>query len=219
MLIFCYDFFNFNVCFVFKLRYFYFVKYIVFFPVLIPRNDSIYFFYIISKFIDNFFVSFILELGFGCGIFRHDINRLCLNILSIDLKFHSLFVYYINKSKIESNIYNIIQSNWTNIFFSFKKFNLLFSNPPYISLHEFKFFFSIEHECKDSLISRNNGFFDLFFLIRMSFASLNDHGYIFLEHGYFQSKRVRQAMYLSGYINIYTFFDSNKINRITIGEI
>jgi methylase of polypeptide subunit release factors len=213
-------FLRFNVYFLFGVKQCFLYKYSLYFPVFQPRNDSVIFIDLYYNFFNNFFIKFFFEPGIGSGVFIKNLfNFYCLNVLGVDKSYFSLlnFNLVILKKKIKKVcIYNC---EWTYVFNSFKSFNFIFCNPPYLSLNDMNFFyFNLIKEYKYSLISKFYGFFDLFYLVKHSYDALLNNGFLFLEHGYLQAKLVRKIMLLSGFINVYTYKDLSNSNRITIGE-
>lgn len=211
---------RFNVYFLFGFKYVYFYKYKILFPVLIPRDNSIFYIKIIKNFVNAFFLSFFFEAGFGSGFCTYIlINKNFINFFCVDSMFVFLYIFFKNfKNKIIKEFY-IYNCNWFYVFLSFKKFNLIFINPPYLSMHDSLFFnFNVISEHKYSLVSKFDGFLDIYFLIKNAYDSLFYNGFLFLEHGFAQANKVRSAMALAGFVNIFTYNDFDNSNRFTVGE-
>lgn len=187
------------------------------YPILIPRNESISLLNLFKFILNTYFLNSFIELGIGVGyLFIFILEKFQLNISGIDLLYYSIFTSYKNYNN--SNIF-IFQLNWYYLFFYQKNFDIVFSNPPYLSFSEFNFFyFNFISEFNKAFISKSNGFFDLFYIIKFSYDILVKNGYLFLEHSYLQSKKIRDAMFKSGFVNIYTYKDDFNNNRITFGE-
>lgn len=206
---------KFNICFIIGKKYYFYNKCFLYFPVFQPRTDTAFFFDIYINFFDSFFITDIFEPGFGSSFFITSVKRFYfLNILSVDKSFFSFlfFNFFIDN-------FFIYNKEWFYVFYSFKKFNYIFCNPPYLSKIDLNFFyFNKIKEYKYSLISKNYGFFDLYFIIKKAYDCLFNNGFLILEHGYSQRFFIKKIMILIGFINIYTYNDLSKLNRITIGE-
>ena len=208
-------FINLNLNYLIKFKYVYFYKIYIFYPLLVPRCDSIF----IKNFflsIFNFFLLFcVFDLGSGSGfvniLFKFIFN---LNFYSIDYYYLNYKLYKINRLK---KIY--IFSNYLFFFYCIKKISFLFSNPPYISFSDNFYKNSLGfHECFKSLSSSYNGLFDLYNIVNKIYYTFYLFSNILFEHGYNQSKKIRKFFYLSGFINIFTQKDLNCINRLTYAE-
>lgn len=213
-------FLRFNIYFLFGFKYFYCYKYFLFFPIFQPRNDSMCFFYIYFNFFNKFFVRYFFEPGIGSVIFiKLLVSFYSLNVFGVDRLFFSFINFrFISFDFFLKNI-SIYNCEWVYVFSSFKRFNFIFCNPPYLSFNDLKFFyFNSIKEYKYALISKYDGVFDVFYIIKNAYDSLLNNGFLFLEHGYLQHNFVKKTMLLSGFINIFTYKDLSSLNRITIGE-
>lgn len=208
-------FLRFNIYFLIGLKHLHIYTSFLKFPVFQPRNDSIIFFNIYKNFFDKFFIRFFFEPGIGSSfLIKFFFNFYSFNILGVDRSFFSFL--FLNFFLRRMCIYN---SEWGYIFHSFRRNNIFFCNPPYLSFKDLTFFyFNDVKEYKNALATKNNGFFDLFYLIKQSYDSLLNNGFFFLEHGYLQRRLVKKIMLLVGFINVYTYKDINGLNRITVGE-
>ncbi|MEO5354730.1 MAG: hypothetical protein H7835_16145 [Magnetococcus sp. XQGC-1] len=208
-------FLRFNIYFLIGLKHLHIYISFLKFPVFQPRNDSIIFFNFYKNFFDKFFIRFFFEPGIGSSfLIKFFFNFYSFNILGVDRSFFSFL--FLNFFLRRMCIYN---SEWGYIFNSFRKNNIFFCNPPYLSFKDVTFFyFNDLKEYKNALATKNNGFFDLFYLIKQSYDSLLNNGFFFLEHGYLQRHLVKKIMLLVGFINVYTYKDINGLNRITVGE-
>mgnify|MGYP001432113905 FL=1 len=98
-----------------------------------------------------------------------------------------------------------------------KKFDLIVSNPPYISekdphLEDLRF------EPMEALVSGNDGLEDIRLIISQSPQFLNKNGLLLLEHGYDQKDRIIKLLEGS-FKNIKAFKDLNGIDRAIIAEL
>ena len=94
------------------------------------------------------------------------------------------------------------------------------SNPPYINksdshLKNKELLF----EPKNALISKQEGYADIIKIIKLSPKFLNSNGVLYIEHGYNQSKKIKELFLKNNFIKIKQKKDLNGIIRITSGEI
>ena len=130
------------------------------------------------------------------------------------------------RNKLDSRI-EFIQSNWfANIQadqqqyqqqYQQQSFDLIVSNPPYISPDDPHLSQTIRHEPRTALAAENNGMADIEIIIKNSLTYLKPKSYLIIEHGYDQAKLSQQLFLQNNYINIESYKDLNKIQRITLG--
>ena len=209
------------LAYVFKEWKFYDMKFFLTNNVLIPRQDTeLVIDLILEKYHRQKNID-ILDLGAGSGVigivlankFKNanvllsDISSDAINIAKKNILFHKL-----------KNI-STVKSDWfTNI--ANKKFDLIISNPPYINksdshLKNKELLF----EPKDALISEQEGYADIIKIIKLSPKFLNSNGALYIEHGYNQSKKIKELFLKNNFIKIKQKKDLNGIIRITSGEI
>ena len=207
------------IVYILKRKYFYEHKSHISYPVLIPRSDTEVLVNIASRLMSKIFTPRCLDAGCGSGILSVSLSNINFSrVNAIDL-YYSCFKLSKLNVKCVSNII-VFCCNWFYLFFSnIKKFDIIITNPPYISFDEFNLYHSmLILETSTSLFSKKNGLNDLYTSIRLSYDVLSTNGYILLEHGYSQSKNVRGALTYAGFINVCTYNDYNNLNRISYGE-
>jgi release factor glutamine methyltransferase len=209
------------LAYIFKEWKFYDMKFFLTNNVLIPRQDTeLVIDLILEKYHRQKNID-ILDLGAGSGVigivlankFKNanvllsDISSDAIDIAKKNILFHKL-----------KNI-STIKSDWfTNI--TNKKFDLIISNPPYINksdshLKNKELLF----EPKNALISGQEGYADIIKIIKLSPKFLNSNGALYIEHGYNQSKKIKELFLKNNFIKIKQKKDLNGIIRITSGEI
>tara|TARA_B100000902_G_scaffold280911_1_gene266775 strand:- start:1569 stop:2471 length:903 start_codon:yes stop_codon:yes gene_type:complete len=209
------------LAYIFKEWKFYDMKFFLTNNVLIPRQDTeLVIDLILEKYHRQKNID-ILDLGAGSGVigivlankFKNanvllsDISSDAIDIAKKNILFHKL-----------KNI-STIKSDWfTNI--TNKKFDLIISNPPYINksdshLKNKELLF----EPKNALISEQKGYADIIKVIKLSPKFLNSNGALYIEHGYNQSKKIKELFLKNNFIKIKQKKDLNGIIRITSGEI
>jgi release factor glutamine methyltransferase len=190
--------------------------------VFIPRPETEEFVDLIIKYIKDYFKTgscnnghlSILDLGSGSGVIALSILRTFpnLKIYAIDNSISSLTVLKKNFKRLGKNRNLVIKkSNWFEEINSDQKFDLIISNPPYISKKEFKFLSNKIKlfEPKNALVSKGKfGTKDLKTIIQNSKKYLKKNGKIFLEYGgsSIQTKILKKIALK----NSYTFFKEFK---------
>lgn len=203
--------YKFNIGFLFGFNYYYFCKYYIMYPLLLPRNDSIFIISFIYKFLSKKFFKKFFEAGVGSAVFIFFFNKISyINVFGVDLIINSFFNFYENYFNFIKD-YLLSNCDWLYIFISQIKFNIIFSNPPYLSEREFEFFFFLSlHEYKYSLTAKHVGFFDLSLILRFSYYSLLQNGVLFIEHGYLQKNKLKKISKISGFINFFSYKNNDR---------
>jgi release factor glutamine methyltransferase len=193
--------------------------------VLIPRQETeILVETIINSYSENSF-SRILDIGTGTGNISITLAKHLreTKIISIDISHRALEVaaQNVKLSGTESNLF-IKQCDVfdTESVAKLGKFDLIVSNPPYVSKNEF---FTLQdeiinHEPEMAVTDNQDGYS---FYKRISEAGrelLNDKGKIFFEVGQNQHQNVISILNDSSYKNIKTIKDYLQIERVVSAE-
>lgn len=188
--------------------------------VLIPRADTELIVETAIPILKQNPQSHILDLGTGSGcialalakefpeahIIACDISATC-----IDIAKHNALIH---------NIHNVhfMRSHWFSEIHG-KKFDLIISNPPYISEDDSYIDEDVElHEPDIALFSEQNGYADLFHIVENAPDFLSSDGTLILEHGFQQAEKVRIHMREYGYTCIQSHCDLQSHERITCGH-
>lgn len=100
-----------------------------------------------------------------------------------------------------------------------KKFDVIVSNPPYISEQEWQHFQNgLAHEPVSALLSENEGLADVEEIMSSADKYLEAGGYLILEHGYEQGDKVRQLFASYGYKSVETVRDLAGHERVSLGR-
>ncbi|MCU4137045.1 peptide chain release factor N(5)-glutamine methyltransferase [Buchnera aphidicola (Sitobion miscanthi)] len=188
------------------------------YDTLIPRPDTeILVEQVLSKVNRN--SALILDLGTGCGAISLALASICANwdIIGVDKSEKALSIAQINKLKLNFKNVSFFFSDWfSNIN---QKFNIIVSNPPYISENEIKFFKKdIFFEPFDALISGDNGLLDIENIIKQSQNYLFSGGWLLIEHGWQQKLEVQHLFKKYNFFEIQTYLDYGGNDRVTIGK-
>ena len=156
----------------------------------------------------------VLDLGTGSGIIAITLSQQCpkWDVSASDQSSKALTLAKLN-AKRPINFYC---GSWFEPLPKIK-FNLIVSNPPYISkkaphLKDLRF------EPMEALVSGNDGLEDIRLIISQSPQYLNKGGLLLLEHGYDQKDRIIELLGDS-FKNIKTFKDLNEIDRAIVAEL
>lgn len=162
----------------------------------------------------------VLELGTGSGAISLAIakERPLSSITAIDCSIHAINLAKFNANILKLNNISFFLSNWYSIFNDIN-FDLIISNPPYLSIHDIDINnSSLRYEPYNSLFSKKNGIYDIEFIINNSFKYLCNNGWLLLEHSYCQKNIVQDIFFNNDFIDICTFKDYHGFDRVTIGR-
>jgi release factor glutamine methyltransferase len=173
--------------------------------VLIPRPDTEIIVEQVLKLTDRKEKIRVLEVGVGSGCLLLSIldERRRFEGVGIDKSVECCKITKINAKKLKlKNHLKIFKTSIDN--FNFGKYDLIISNPPYISKNEIV---SLDEgvrnfEPKLALDGGYNGLCNFISLIKKSRKLLNNRGKLILEIGYKQKKSVSKILIEQGFFNI-----------------
>ncbi|UDG80355.1 peptide chain release factor N(5)-glutamine methyltransferase [Candidatus Annandia pinicola] len=186
---------------------------------IIPRQDTEIIIEIALKKINN--NDTILDLGSGSGIISLSLANENKNIKIVGVDNIYKVIKLANKNAINLKLKNIlfINSNWFSILKK-KKFNIIISNPPYISIYDLNLNnLSLKFEPINSILSKNNGLNEIEYIINKSRLYLNLNGWLLIEHGFNQKIKTKYLFKKYNFSNINSYKDYNKKYRVTIGQL
>ena len=194
--------------------------------VLIPRQDTEI---LVEKMIDtlkdkvlkNEIHPKILDIGVGSGIIGITAALEIENsyVLGVDISEKALETAQKNKEILKvSNIKFLKSDLFENV--EFREFDMIVSNPPYISLSEVGIMSddTLLHEPSEALFAENDGLYFYYEICQKAFDYLADFGYLLFEIGYKQGKNVAKIMASSGFKNIEVVKDLAGLDRVVIGQ-
>jgi release factor glutamine methyltransferase len=193
--------------------------------VLIPRSETeLLVETIINKFKNKNSIS-ILDIGTGSGNIAISLSKNLpgANIIGIDKSKKAIdvakknSVLIDNDFKLKFEAIDFIDFSNTNTC----KFDLIVSNPPYISLKDYE---SLDaelknYEPKEALTDFEDGYYFYKIICKNASKHLLPKGKLFFEIGFGQSKTIKQIMDVNGFINISIIKDYQNIDRVIFGEI
>ena len=194
--------------------------------VLIPRQDTEI---LVEKMIDtlkdkvlkNEIHPKILDIGVGSGIIGITVALEIESsyVLGVDISDKALETAQKNKEILKvSNIKFLKSDLFENV--EFREFDMIVSNPPYISLNEVGIMSddALLHEPSEALFAENDGLYFYYEICQKASDYLADFGYLLFEIGYKQGKNVAKIMASSGFKNIEVVKDLAGLDRVVIGQ-
>jgi release factor glutamine methyltransferase len=160
----------------------------------------------------------VLDLGTGSGAIALALasEKKSWDIKAVDSEPNALKLAEQNRKIFDFDNVKIQKSDW----FSCLKesfFDLIVSNPPYISPDDKNLQQGgLRFEPISALVSEDSGIADIRKIIFDARNFLNFGGWLILEHAYDQGAKVRQLMVDASYCEIKTFSDISDLDRVTI---
>ncbi|MEW6195467.1 MAG: peptide chain release factor N(5)-glutamine methyltransferase [Bacteroidota bacterium] len=198
------------------------LKFLVDKSVLIPRPET----EILVETIINSYNGIsnlkVLDIGTGSGNIAVSLKKY-LNIESLDAIDISDEAINIARKNAELNLVsgiNFSRQNVLNGFVSNARYDLIVSNPPYISEADYE---SLQKEIllfepKGALSDNSDGLEFYRRIIKFSCNNLNTNGKLFFELGNDQSNQVEKLLTESNFKNIAVIKDYQQIDRVISGE-
>ena len=163
----------------------------------------------------------ILDIGVGSGIIGISVALEIKDsyVLGIDISEKALETSEKNKEILNVKNIKFLKSNlFENI--EFKEFDMIISNPPYISFNEVGIMSddTLLHEPSDALFAENDGLYFYYEICQNALDYLADSGYLLFEIGYKQGNNVAEIMTSSGFKNVEVIKDLTGLDRVVVGQ-
>ena len=163
----------------------------------------------------------ILDIGAGSGIIGISVALEIKDsyVLGVDISEKALETSEKNKEILNVKNIKFLKSNlFENV--EFREFNMIISNPPYISFNEVGIMSddTLLHEPSDALFAENDGLYFYYKICQNALDYLADSGYLLFEIGYKQGNNVAKIMTSSGFKNVKVIKDLAGLNRVVIGQ-
>lgn len=197
--------------------YFYGREYFVDRGVLIPRKDSEIPCEKIINLIKKNKLKDFLEIGVGSGCFSLTVNmETGINVKGVDISDDALKVAEINNERLKGNCKFFKSDLFSNVS---EKFNIIYSNPPYIKSDVID---TLQREVRDfePRLALDGGDDGLKFYRDIAKAAplyLKGGGYLAFEIGYDQRADIENILRENNFINIESFKDYGGKDRVVIG--
>lgn len=187
--------------------------------VLIPRQDTEISVEVILKILKENNINKMLEIGCGTGIVSITVDlesKRKMDITALDISPYAINNTAINKKNLMSNI-EIMESDLFDKVSG--KFDLIYSNPPYIKSCEIE---NLQVEVKDheprlALDGGNDGLYFYREIIKEAPNYLNNNGFLVFEIGYDEAEDISLIMKKNFDTTIYK--DLNHLDRVIVGQL
>ena len=163
----------------------------------------------------------ILDIGVGSGIIgiTAALEIKDSYVLGVDISEKALETAEKNKELLKVPNIKFLKSNlFENV--EFKQFDMIVSNPPYISLNEAGIMSedTLLHEPSEALFAENDGLYFYYEICQKALDYLADFGYLLFEIGYKQGKNIAKIMTSSGFKNVEVIEDLAGLDRVVVGQ-
>lgn len=160
-----------------------------------------------------------LDLGTGSGAIILALKSIQPAILAygLDICFKALTIAQANSQNLNLPVY-WLQSSWGTAFKA-NSFDLIVSNPPYISYDELHLMNAeTSFEPGKALFAANNGLAAYQRILENAYNVLRPKGWLCLEHGFQQAEALNHALLDAGFADVKCFKDLSGQDRVTIGR-
>lgn len=163
----------------------------------------------------------LLDLGTGTGAIALAFasERPGWQVTGLDLRDEAVALARANAARLRLDNVTFLQSDWFAALDAGARFELIVSNPPYISEDDPHLARGdVRFEPRSALVAADDGMADLVHLIEGAWTRLCASGCLLLEHGHTQAESVRAALDRAGYINVESLTDLQGHERVTLGQ-
>ena len=163
----------------------------------------------------------ILDIGVGSGVIGITIalEVPTSKVMGVDISEKALEISSKNKKILKAGNIKFIKSDlFENI--EYKKFNMIVSNPPYISSDETDVMSedALLHEPSEALFAGSEGLYFYNSISQKAMEYLDDNGYLLFEIGYKQGEIVAKMMETYGFKNVEIAKDLAGNDRVVVGQ-
>lgn len=163
----------------------------------------------------------VLDIGVGSGVIGITIalEVPTSKVMGVDISEKALEISSKNKKILKAGNIKFIKSDlFENI--EYKKFNMIVSNPPYISSDETDVMSedALLHEPSEALFAGSEGLYFYNSISQKAMEYLDDNGYLLFEIGYKQGEIVAKMMETYGFKNVEIAKDLAGNDRVVVGQ-
>lgn len=185
---------------------------------LIPRPETELLVQLTLNKLSNKKNAVVADLGTGSGAIALALakERPDWDIYASDISTQTLAIAARNRARHHLKNVTLLISDWLADFPDIK-FDAIVSNPPYIAEDD-EHLADLKFEPQTALTSGQEGLDAIKIIINDSFEKLNNEGWLLLEHGFDQARKIKQLMLAAGYQNVASHRDFSDIERVTLGK-
>lgn len=163
----------------------------------------------------------VLDIGVGSGVIGITIalEVPTSKVMGVDISEKALEISSKNKKILKAGNIKFIKSDlFENI--EYKKFNMIVSNPPYISSDETDVMSedALLHEPSEALFAGSEGLYFYNSISKKAMEYLDENGYLLFEIGYKQGEIVAKMMETYGFKNVEIVKDLAGNDRVVVGQ-
>lgn len=187
--------------------------------VLIPRQETeILVEKVIEQIKKNNSLKTLIDMGTGSGCIPVSVCKYCPNISAVAADISSAALEVAKQNAILNNVSGKIILKKSDMFSDIsEKFDIITSNPPYISEQEFK---TVQKELlfepKNALVAEDNGLFFYKIIADNLKNFLNENGFAFFELNSNISNKINALFENKGYKNIKIIKDYSGLDRVLV---
>ncbi len=188
--------------------------------VLIPRPDTETLIELCLQLIQKKPDAKLIDLGTGSGVIAITLAAECpqLNVTAVDSSAKALNIAQRNAHYNQTPEIRFLQSDWLAQVAG-ESFDFIISNPPYIAPDDPHLIQGdVCYEPSSALIAQQQGLQDIMHISEQSQHSLNNGGYLVLEHGYNQEQSVYNILHQQHYQHIQCLYDLSNQPRISYAQ-
>ncbi|MDR3071480.1 MAG: peptide chain release factor N(5)-glutamine methyltransferase [Endomicrobium sp.] len=190
--------------------------------VLIPRPETELLVEVVSKLAKEENKNSVLDLGTGSGCIAISLAKLGAfkSIAALDISIGALGIAKENATRNNVSCIDFIESDVFHNISSNSKFDIIVSNPPYVSQQEYRFLEpELKYEPKIALVAQDDGLFFYKEICRNASVYLNNGGFVVVELNANKADAIKRMFLDTGYKNIEIMNDYSELPRILRANI